>query len=156
MKIFITSLLFLATTACYSQTIEKFSIASGGAVTENGGISLVYSIGETIINETVSGNINLSGGFINGPFNVTVAINEDAPVSGSGILIYPNPVSTCMYIKTSLRIEDLELYDTLGQKVLHQKHNAGCLDVSTLKPGLYVLKIMARDLELTEKIMINN
>lgn len=156
MKIFITSLLFLAMIASYGQTIEKFSIGSGGDVTENGGINLVYTIGEAIINETNAGNINLSSGFINGPFNVTVAINEDAPLFGTGILIYPNPASIAVHIKTTLMIEYVELYNTLGEKVMHQNNFSAGLDVSALKPGLYILKIITSDHELSEKIIVND
>jgi len=154
MKTYLTSLLFLiAAYNAYSQTIEKFSIDSGGAISSNGGLSLIYTIGETTIAEPAAGNINLSSGFINGPFDVILAVNE---VSESDMLIYPNPASESLHFKTSLYIEHLELYNTLGHKVMHQKNYAGFLDISTLKSGLYILKIITRDRELSKRILIND
>ena len=46
------------------QTIEKFSIDSGGAAAETGGIEVVYSIGEVNVQERTSPSILVSEGFI--------------------------------------------------------------------------------------------
>lgn len=156
MKTFLTnSLLIAAMLNAYSQTIEKFSIDSGGEIASNGGISLIYTIGETTIGEPTAGNINLSSGFINGSFIGTLT-GEVSPSFESGIIIHPNPASACIHIKTSLMIEYLELYNALGHKVMYQKNNAGCLEVSTLKPGLYTLRIISTDRELSKRILINH
>jgi hypothetical protein len=55
-----------------AQTIEKFSIDSGGASASGGNIQILYTIGEVNIQElsTVSGSI--SEGFINADFRVTI------------------------------------------------------------------------------------
>ena len=62
--------LVIITAVCLSfslqgQTIEKFSIDSGGANTTSGGIEILYTIGEVAIQEASAGNIILSEGFIN-------------------------------------------------------------------------------------------
>lgn len=156
MKTFLTSLLFITMLESYSQTIENFSIDSGGDITSNGGINLIYTIGEITINDPAAGNVYLSSGFINGSFNATITAIEESPISDSRILIHPNPSSGCVNIKTALFIDYLELYDARGKRVIHQKNYASCLDVSTLKPGLYILRIISGDIELSESIMINN
>jgi surface protein len=48
-----------------SQTIEKFSIDSGGATVSQGDIQLLQSIGEVNIQELSAGDIQVSEGFIN-------------------------------------------------------------------------------------------
>lgn len=49
----------------FSQTIEKFSIDSGGASATAGGIQILYTIGEVNVAERTAGNLHISEGFIN-------------------------------------------------------------------------------------------
>ena len=48
-----------------TQTIDKFSIDSGGASATAGGIDILYTIGEVNVQELSAGNIQVSEGFIN-------------------------------------------------------------------------------------------
>lgn len=49
----------------FAQSIEKFSIDSGGASTSAGGIQILYTIGEVNVQELSAGSIQVSEGFIN-------------------------------------------------------------------------------------------
>jgi hypothetical protein len=64
--------LFLSPYLIESQTIEKFSIDSGGASATAGGIEILYTIGEVAIQELDAGTIQLSEGFINADFKVKI------------------------------------------------------------------------------------
>ncbi|GGG44469.1 hemagglutinin protein [Bizionia arctica] len=79
-----------------AQTIEKFSIDSGGASVTAGGIEILYTIGEVNVQELSSGNIQVSEGFINpitlmikldpkifleGPY-ATSLMNDDLRIAG--------------------------------------------------------------------------
>lgn len=57
---------------CTAQTIEKFSIDSGGATATAGGLEIVYTIGEVNVQELNSGTIKVSEGFINADFKVKI------------------------------------------------------------------------------------
>jgi len=55
-----------------AQTIEKFSIDSGGAHATAGGIDILYTIGEVNVQELSAGGIQVSEGFINPEFRILV------------------------------------------------------------------------------------
>lgn len=56
----------------WGQSIEKFSIDSGGASASAGGIQILYTIGEVNIAERSAGNIQISEGFINPQLKIKV------------------------------------------------------------------------------------
>ena len=61
----ITIIFLFFTITINAQSIEKFSIDSGGASTSAGGIEVLYTIGEVNVQELSVGNIQISEGFIN-------------------------------------------------------------------------------------------
>ncbi|WP_397362561.1 hemagglutinin protein [Olleya sp. R77988] len=56
--------LFCLASSAYSQSIEKFSIDSGGAVSNTPDIELIYTIGEVNVAERSTSTIQLSEGFL--------------------------------------------------------------------------------------------
>jgi len=69
----------------YSQTIEKYTIDSGGASTSVGGIEILYGIGEVFIAERSVSGISTSEGFINPEFKLPI----NAQVLLQGPLLNP-------------------------------------------------------------------
>ncbi|WP_452230926.1 hemagglutinin protein [Lacinutrix sp. MEBiC02404] len=71
-----TSLIFLSCLLCsyisFGQTIEKFSIDSGGAIATAGNIEILYTIGELNTQELSTANIQVSEGFINGILKIKI------------------------------------------------------------------------------------
>jgi hypothetical protein len=57
---------------CTAQSIEKFSIDSGGASATAGGIEILYTIGEVNVQELSAGGISVSEGFINANFRIQI------------------------------------------------------------------------------------
>lgn len=55
-----------------AQSIEKFSIDSGGASVSAGGIQILYTIGEVAVQEYSTPTLSLSEGFINSSFKVKI------------------------------------------------------------------------------------
>lgn len=53
--------------------------------------------------------------------------------------VYPNPTSNILNIQTSESIKNVTAYNILGQKVLQA--NTKTLNVSSLKSGVYILKV---------------
>jgi len=73
MKLKLTFLIsLLLTFVSYGQTIEKFSIDSGGASATAGGIEILYTIGEVNVQELSTGAVSVSEGFINGPMKIKI------------------------------------------------------------------------------------
>jgi Secretion system C-terminal sorting domain len=85
-----------------AQTIEKYSIDSGGASITSGNIELLYTIGEVNVQESSAGNINLSEGFI----NAQVFIKIDPIVFLQGSAINPN-VGEETLMRDDLRVASL-------------------------------------------------
>ncbi|OUS02601.1 hemagglutinin protein [Flavobacteriales bacterium 33_180_T64] len=56
----------------HAQSIEKYSIDSGGDATTVGGIEILYTIGEVNVQELNAGGISVSEGFINTNFKVNI------------------------------------------------------------------------------------
>ena len=56
---------------------------------------------------------------------------------------YPNPAKDLISLKSGSNIESVVFYNTLGQKSLSSKVNAGSKDIniSHLAPGLYIMKV---------------
>jgi len=133
------------------QTIEKFSIDSGGASTTANGIEMLYTIGEVHLEEANVNPIVLSEGFINPEVSATLSVGEE---DGFSIKIFPNPVSQTLYIFTKQTLEIITLYDVLGKEVYASKHS-NQIDVSRYQQGLYFLKVKTNMGSITKKIIIN-
>ncbi|QHI34885.1 Beta-agarase D [Kordia antarctica] len=62
-------------------------------------------------------------------------------VTFSDVNVYPNPVENTLYISKTSAIETLEIYSIQGQMILKKTNQFETIDVSTLKSGLYFLKL---------------
>lgn len=69
--------------ASNAQSIDRFSIDSGGASTTAGGINIVYTIGEVHIAERTSATLSVSEGFIV-PQSVSIRVNPIVFLQGPG------------------------------------------------------------------------
>jgi len=69
-----------------AQSIEKFSIDSGGASATAGGIQIVYTIGEVNVQEHSNATLSVSEGFINADFKIKI----DPQVFLQGPLMLPS------------------------------------------------------------------
>lgn len=70
--------------------------------------------------------------------------------------IYPNPVKDLVKIDSNLKIDNIKLFNQLGQKVLDFKGESiieSSIDLSTLSKGLYLMQITSIDKIQTVKII---
>lgn len=91
------------------------------------------------------------------------AVAQDTTGSGNktelpidGLSIYPNPVTGGkVYISTSLnREKDIEIYNVLGKPIQKVRLRGKELDVSSLNPGIYILKIKENNKKATRKLVV--
>ena len=70
--------------------------------------------------------------------------------------IYPNPSHSEIIISglDKTTIEEVNIYNRLGQKVIHSKRISNKLDVSSLLPGMYVVEVLVEGARLREKLVI--
>ncbi|MGO4820297.1 MULTISPECIES: T9SS type A sorting domain-containing protein [unclassified Flavobacterium] len=73
-----------------------------------------------------------------------------------GLNLYPNPVSNGkVYISTKNDAEkEIIIFDLLGKKVLQTMINSKELNVSTLSPGVYIIKINEQNASATRKLIV--
>jgi 1,4-alpha-glucan branching enzyme len=74
---------------------------------------------------------------------------------GNTIVMYPNPVADRLYIDADQRIEGLDVYDITGSKVISgfNAQQPDVLDVSRLKPGLYMIVVQTGNVLLKGKFL---
>jgi len=71
----------------------------------------------------------------------------------SSARIYPNPTSGSVTVKTEKGLEKYEIFSLSGQKL--SEGNSSIINVESLTPGIYLIRIYTRDKKvITEKIII--
>lgn len=82
----------------------------------------------------------------------TLTVNEPTIITGKDLTIYPNPVEHELNIKTTKKINQIEIYSLTGQKILTSTKTN--IEVSKLSKGIYILKILTDDgQQLTQKFI---
>jgi len=73
-----------------------------------------------------------------------------------GLSMYPNPVSNGKVYITSKSDSDKEviIFDVLGKKALQTTISSKELNISTLSPGVYIIKINEGDASATRKLIV--
>ncbi|MFK7747631.1 MAG: hemagglutinin protein [Kordia sp.] len=69
---YILPILLLISHIGFTQTIEKYNIDSGGASATAGGIEILYTIGETNVQEHTTTTLSVSEGFITTDFKINI------------------------------------------------------------------------------------
>lgn len=77
-------------------------------------------------------------------------INSECIVS-----IYPNPVKDNVFIscKNSLLISEINIYDRIGKRLLHETKTLSSVDVSKLSKGMYLIELVSSGYIIHEKII---
>ncbi|MCB0463751.1 MAG: T9SS type A sorting domain-containing protein [Flavobacteriaceae bacterium] len=140
-----------------AQTIEKFSIDSGGNSTSNSNITILYTIGEVNVQELNAGNILLSEGFISSDFGETLSIVDDNLMDNQ-LLLYPNPVKDLVTI-TNLPYGETRImvFDITGKVMVSKLTNAETttLNTSNFANGVYLVQLNHNGAIVHKKLVVN-
>ena len=118
-------------------------------------------IGQTI--PTAASSITGLGGQFNADYQIFPRYASDiaAPLSldnfnSNAFSLYPNPTNTGSVNITSNNTGDMlvEVYDILGKRVKNQTLTNNTLNVSSLKSGIYIVKITQNNASVTKKLVI--
>lgn len=99
------------------------------------GVKLLMDNIRTSIQETVLGTEN----------NIKDALS---------ISVYPNPATDIITIKTPTKIKEIKAINILGQVTIDQNGPSEKLNISSLKSGIYILKIMQENGSIATKRFI--
>jgi Secretion system C-terminal sorting domain len=74
-----------------------------------------------------------------------------------GLSLYPNPVSSGkVYITTKNDLDkEIQIFDVLGKKVFQTLLSSRELNISTLTPGVYIIKIKEEEASTTRKLIVH-
>jgi hypothetical protein len=126
-------------------------------VTQQG---LVHAKSDGVVTITAASNDNPA---IKGTFVITVSsqvtgFSESKP--DHNIRIYPNPASDKLYISKMDKVNELEVLTISGSRILSKTitESDAELDISTLAPGIYLLKLLngTQVINATKLIIIRN
>jgi photosystem II stability/assembly factor-like uncharacterized protein len=116
--------------------------------------SLCYAIG-THIYKTTNGGGELHEAW------VEVSSGDLEFVEGSVLEIFPNPTTGISSLKIDgihvYEENDVSIYDSLGRKLsvdLHKLNDGFTMDMSTLSPGVYFIRLEADDHILTKQLIL--
>ncbi len=82
-------------------------------------------------------------------------LNVDSQTFNNNINIYPNPTTDLLNfdITGNILLDKVEIYDTIGKRVLSSQINNNSVDVSELTAGVYFVKIYSGENQTTKKII---
>ena len=127
-------------------TIKKSSISTSGGTMTSGNREVIFTVGETNVQETDTGNVHLSEGFI-GP-DIAEALDIADYGILSGVSIYPNPVTEIFSVRLTQRSHyEFYIFDLQGKRILsRQSQDANqTFDIGFLTAGSYLLIVIDRD-----------
>ena len=89
--------------------------------------------------------------------DITSTLGLEVPTLKALVTMYPNPVKDQLTIKSNKHIEQIGLFNVLGQEVkkLKAQQKLMTLDVSNLNPGVYFVNVTIGSEIYTHKIIKN-
>lgn len=70
----------------------------------------------------------------------------------SNLLMYPNPSSSIVTVKTSAEIENILIYNIIGKQIFKTKNKS--FNLSSLQSGVYLIKVITQDGNVAIKRLI--
>lgn len=70
------------------------------------------------------------------------------------VSLYPNPSKDIINISTNDRVDEIQVYNTIGQLVKTKSTQTSKLEVFDLEPGMYLLKIKIKGQYTSKKILV--
>lgn len=145
MKRYFAVLIAVIFSLSVSAQVKQEVIASAGGYNVAGGISISWTLGETIIPTFTNGGLTLTHGFQQQLIVTTVEENIDILVS---VKVYPNPVSDIINILFEEVVEseiNLTLLDSQGRLVKKDVIEATVsekqINMQDLAAGVYYLRL---------------
>jgi hypothetical protein len=127
-------------------------VSSAGGYFENNNISVSWTLGETIIDTWVNETLGIivSSGFHQGDYKITSI--PEVPITEYNVQLFPNP--TTHFVNLQLEMPQVDrvnivLVDISGRAIIQDEFLPAAnefiytLNVTTLKSGLYLIRVYA-------------
>jgi len=89
--------------------------------------------------------------------NISIDLYLDTPdFDSSELTMYPNPTSELVYISSKVLVNQVNVYNVLGQRIISQGANSNTLElnVTTLEKGSYFVEIQTEQGKETLKLLV--
>jgi hypothetical protein len=119
-------------------------ITATGTVADTLRQFMYYITANTITDSTIIGN-------------PTTAINQPVIEIRDRIKVYPNPATNMVWVDDiEGKLNEVELYDVQGRLVIKQQAGGSktSVNITTLPPGLYLVRVTMKDGETIQKKII--
>ncbi len=97
-------------------------------------------------------NYAISAADVTALFTSTTLATSENTNTTKDISIYPNPAKDVLYINSEKKVQTVEIYNMAGQKVLETKETK--INTSNLKPGVYMVKVIDIDKNISTQKLI--
>ena len=145
--ILLASMILWAGSGANSQEVNGHTISSTAAVSNQGGPSMTYTVGEIVMAPASYDSVSVSSGLVYLVDTVSVNSLQHPKRSNHGFLIYPNPTDNGIIIQLSDLPPEayLEVYTLSGdhlQRIIFGGRDKMWVDFSGYASGIYLLSIM--------------
>ncbi len=154
-KILLFTMLLFVYVATAQVSVKKSSISTSGGTMTSGSHEVIFTVGETNIQEMDTSNTHLSEGFIGPDIAGALGITDYGTLSG--ISVYPNPVKDNFNLSLPQSgTYEVYLYNLQGKQILYrQVHGTQQnFNISRLTSAGYMLIVIDRDNKLKKSFKI--
>ena len=157
-----TQLTLYSTTDCSDQTMFTELACDeddDNDILGTGGLQAIIDITTLTPSATyyvqVDGFDTDTGTFDLGVFDLSTLSTETVELDTNALSYFPNPVTNKLTLKAQQNIQNVSVFNMLGQEVLRTKMNVqrGELDMSSLQSGPYFVKVSINDTVETLKVI---
>lgn len=137
----------------HSQSLERQVVASGGAIGEEGGITLSWTVGEAVAGYLPGGAVSLSQGFQQGELLLNPTDVEEV-FARLQVKVYPNPTAAILHLEAAEpRPEEtwqVAMFSAAGRqvsggfRVWPNGQKQFSMDVRALPAGQYYLRLSGK------------
>jgi hypothetical protein len=146
----------------FSQSFDRSVLASDGATSSTGAITLDWTLGELATTTIITQNGMLTQGFHQPTLSVSKVLTSNKLADYYQIQVMPNPVSTYLNVHVKSELENtlmVDLLDLNGKVVKREEllfpYNPVQFDMGTYPSGLYVVRVMTDKNEPIKMFKIN-
>lgn len=133
--------------------VDNGSSDNCGSITLSIDVDTFFTVGDFPVVLTVTDDF---GNEISTTVTVSVVDTlgiDDEQISPKDIKIYPNPVKDMLFIETDAIINEIRLYNVLGEQVLTTKTQTRSLNTASLSKGVYLLQFIINDSIYTKRFI---
>lgn len=146
MKLFYFTLLIVGTNSLFAQSQITEAISSSGGIMNNSSNTIIYNLGETIIDDVSNSEQTIAHGILNQ--SIVIVLTSINDLVDLKLNVYPNPVVEKLVLSTKepiLGATNIQIWDVNGKMISNESltHliNQYEIDMSAFKEGAYFLTI---------------